>query len=190
MAARYRPGAWCTVPRAEAMTAPRLREQCRPPSPPDRLPSRRGGHPSPSTASAAGRPAGLPRLAGARRGLVRSARVLAAVAWLSLLGALALPAPAQAQTTGICDRTQQVQNRILQQLSAVSDCAAVTDADLATVPSVNLEEVGITSLKAGDFDGLTAVTLIDLDHNQLGALPANLFSGLTSLQELSLDSSG
>ena len=50
---------WCTVPRAEAMTAPRLREQRRPPSPPDRLPSRRGGHPSPSTASAAGRPAGL-----------------------------------------------------------------------------------------------------------------------------------
>ena len=90
---------------------------------PDRLPSRRGGHPSRSTASAAG----------ARRGLVRSARVLAAVAWLSLLGALALPAPAQAQTTGICDRTQQVQDEILNRLSAVSDCAAVTDADLATV---------------------------------------------------------
>ena len=84
--------------RAEAMTAPRLREQCRPPSPPDRRPSRRGGHPSPSTASAAGRPAGLARLAGARRGLVRSVRALAAAALLALCGALALPATAQAQT--------------------------------------------------------------------------------------------
>ena len=68
--------AWCTVPNAEAMTAPRAREQRRPPSPPDRLPPRRGGRPSSQTVSAAGRPAGLPRLAGARRGLVRSARVL------------------------------------------------------------------------------------------------------------------
>ena len=122
---------------------------------------------------------------------MRSARVLAAVAWLSLLGALALPAPAQAQTTGICDRTQQVQNDILGQLSAVSDCAAVTVADLATVPALSyLEDAGITSLKAGDFAGLTAVTQILLGYNDLGALPANLFSGLTSLQELSLESSG
>ena len=157
---------------------------------PDHLPSRRGGHPSRSPASAAGRPAGLARLAGARRGLVRSARVLAAVAWLSLLGALALPTPAQAQTTGICDRTQQVQNEILMQLSAVSDCAAVTDADLASVTLLVLESKSITSLKAGDFDGLTAVTAIVLTDNQLGALPANLFSGLTSLTNLSLDSSG
>ena len=34
------------APSAEAMTAPRAREQADPPSPPDRLPSRRGGSPS------------------------------------------------------------------------------------------------------------------------------------------------
>ena len=73
--------------RAEAITAPRLREQRRPPSPPDRLPSPRGGHPSPSTASAA-----------ARRGLLSSARALAAAALLALVVGLALPATAQAQT--------------------------------------------------------------------------------------------
>ncbi len=74
------------------MTAPRSREQSDPPSPPDRRPPRRGGGstPSPYTyASAAGRAA---RSAGARRGLVRSARALAAAALL------ALPATAQAQT--------------------------------------------------------------------------------------------
>ena len=172
------------------MTAPRAREQADPPSPPDRLPSPRGGHPSPSTASAAGRPAGFARLAGARRGLVGSARALAAAALLALFGGLALLATAQAQTTGICDRTQQVQDEILRQLSAVSDCAAVTVADLATVTELSLEDKSITSLKAGDFDGLTAVWKINLNFNQLGALPANLFSGLTSLTWLEVQESG
>ncbi len=65
--------------RAEAMTAPRAREQADPPSRPDR------------------RPAGLARPRVARRGLVRSARALAAAALLALSGALALPAMAYAQ---------------------------------------------------------------------------------------------
>ena len=82
-----------------AMTAPRLREQRRP-SPPDRRPPRRGGHPSPCTyaVSTARRTAVLARLRGARRGLARSARMLAATALLALSGALALPATAQAET--------------------------------------------------------------------------------------------
>ena len=88
-----------TMASAEAMTSPRFRKQCRPPARPDRRPSPRGGHPAPSTASAAARPAGFARLAGARLGLVRSARVLAAVVWLSLLGALALPVAAQPPPT-------------------------------------------------------------------------------------------
>ena len=78
------------------MTAPR--EPHRPPAPPDRLPSPRGGHPSSQTESAAGRPAGSARLAGARRGLVHSVRTLAAAALLALSGGLALPATAEAQT--------------------------------------------------------------------------------------------
>ena len=79
------------------MTAPRAREQADPPSPPDRLPPRRGGRPSSQTVSAAARSAGFARLAGARRGFLRSARALAAAALLALSGGLALPATAQAQ---------------------------------------------------------------------------------------------
>ena len=88
----------CLIKAPSAMTAPRAREQRRPPSPPDRQPPRRGGGSSPCTsaASAAGRPAGPARLFGARRGLLRSARTLAAAALLALTGALALPAQAQA----------------------------------------------------------------------------------------------
>ena len=87
--------------RAEAMTAPR--EPHRPPSPPDRLPSPRGGHPSSQTASAAARPAGFARLAGARRGLVHSVWTLAAAALLALVGGLALPATAEAQLPTLSD---------------------------------------------------------------------------------------
>ena len=90
------------------MTAPRAREQHRPPSPPDLLPSRRGGHPSPSTASAsaADRPAGRARLPLARRELVGSARALAAAALFALCGALALPAQAQTVTTLVSNTGQ------------------------------------------------------------------------------------
>ena len=71
------------------MTAPRAREQAGPPSPPDRRPPRRGGGSSPSTyaASAAGRPAGGSRRAPvARRGLARSAVLLALTAAVLLGG--------------------------------------------------------------------------------------------------------
>ena len=81
------------------MTAPRAREHASPPSPSDRRPPRRGGGSSSENASAAGRLAGSARPPAARRGLVRSARALAAAVLLALSGALALPAPAQAQAT-------------------------------------------------------------------------------------------
>ena len=95
-AERRAPSAERRAPSAEI--APRVREQRRPAAPPDRRPARRGGGSSPCThfASAAGRPADPARLYGPRRGLVRSARALAAAALLALSGALALPATAHA----------------------------------------------------------------------------------------------
>ena len=83
--------------RAEAMTAPRPREQRRPPSPPDRRPPRRGRRLlTYHIWRICRRPASGSR-APARRGLVRSARALAAATLLALLGALALPTATQAQ---------------------------------------------------------------------------------------------
>ena len=61
-------------------------------------------------------------------------------------------------TPGICDRTQQVHEFIVGALSGVDDCAAVTVADLAgTDSSLELARAGFTSLKAGDFAGLTSL---------------------------------
>ena len=76
-----------------AVTAPRAREQRRPPWPPDRQPPCRGGRPCLKTCSASGRPAGF-----AWRPAAGSSAPLAAAALLALSGALALPATAEAQT--------------------------------------------------------------------------------------------
>ena len=259
--------------RQSAMTAPRARKQHRPSSPPDLLPSRRGGHPSPSTASAAGRR--VSRACAAR------ARALAPTL-LALLGALALPAPAAAQTDaptdfraaagdaqvtlawkaraldsgvtrhefryktdgdypedwtpipnsapdeanedsftvtmltnevahtfelravnaageagaaaeagpvtptpGICGRTQQVQDAIFQ-IVGLDNCAEVSAADLSRIQSLGLNSSEISSLRDGDFDGLSALTSLQLQTNSLSELPAAVFKGLSALTSLQL----
>ena len=93
-------------------------------------------------------------------------------------------------TPGICDRTQQVQDGILAEVSGADACNEVTVADLAGIGGLVLDGESITSLEEGDFAGLTGLTLLDLQDNQVGALPANLFSGLTSLQRLDLFHAG
>ena len=88
-------------------------------------------------------------------------------------------------TPGICDRTQQVQDGILAGLADVSDCAAVTVADLESF-TASLEFAGenIASLKSGDFAGLSNLDVLELSRNTFTTLPANVFSGLTSLTSL------
>ncbi len=107
--------------------------------------------------------------------------------FLILLGVLAA-VPVQAQTPpGICDRTQQVQDGILNWLSGVSDCAEVTTTHLTTVTELTLESVGLTSLRADDFAGLTELKELRLTGNyQLYRLPSGVFSGLAKLETLDL----
>ena len=91
------------------------------------------------------------------------------------------------RTTGICGRTQKVQDEILRQLSGVSDCAAVTAAHLAGLPGTqDMSGLDIGSLKSGDFAGLTSVTSLDLSANSFTTLPPGVFSGLTALTDLRL----
>ena len=90
-------------------------------------------------------------------------------------------------TPGICDRTQQVQDEILDELASVSDCAAVTVANLATITdTLDFTRDGLTSLQEGDFAGLTEMRGLDLTSNSLSLLPDGVFSGLRSLQTLDL----
>ena len=89
-------------------------------------------------------------------------------------------------TPGICDRTQEVQDGILAKLADVSECEAVTVANLAGIGRLDLDNKGITSLKAGDFAGLTGMTILNLPDNSLTSLPATVFSDLASLGNVGL----
>ena len=90
-------------------------------------------------------------------------------------------------TPGICDRTQEVQDGILAAVSGVTECEAVTVANLAGIDHLGLTNKGITSLKAGDFAGLTALEDLLLARNSLDELPPRVFDGLTQLRVLRLN---
>ena len=116
---------------------------------------------------------------------------------LLLLSAALTSAPARAQTpptgapTGtvvdICDRTQQVQNTILDAINPrPGNCANVPAAELRVVRSLDLRDQGISALQSGDFAGLSRLESLDLAENQLSALPGGIFAGLSGLESLDL----
>ncbi len=91
----------------------------------------------------------------------------------------------------VCSRTAQVRDAILAAISGVDACADVSEAHLSGITELDLsgdENVSnhISSLKKGDFDGLTALETLNLYNNQLRGLPAGIFSNLTALESLDL----
>ena len=88
-------------------------------------------------------------------------------------------------TAGICGRTEEVRDAIVGLISGVTNCADVTDAHLGAITGgLYLDRKGITALAAGDFDGLTALTALDLAQTSLSTLPAGVFDELTALRLL------
>ena len=84
------------------------------------------------------------------------------------------------------DRTPQVRDGIVAAVPGVSDYRNVTEAHLAVITALRLGYQNITSLKPGDFSGLTALTRLNLPGNQLSSLPDSIFAGLTALTQLRL----
>ena len=83
-------------------------------------------------------------------------------------------------TPGICDRTEQVRDALLNS-TGVDDCKAVTVANLAGVTGLILSPqagvTGITALKSGDFAGLTGLTTLGVSGQPgLTELPSDVFS--------------
>ena len=88
---------------------------------------------------------------------------------------------------GICGRTAAVIGAILSQISGASNCSEVTSRQLATITgTLSLTSRINSSLKAGDFYGLTSLTRLYLGWNDLVTLPDGIFDQLTSLTWLSL----
>ena len=84
-------------------------------------------------------------------------------------------------------RTPQVRDAIVAAVPGVNSANDVTEAHLKTITRLDLSDKSITSLKAGDFDGLSSLRTLYLNDNQLTSLPSNLFSGLTTLRDLYLN---
>ena len=93
-----------------------------------------------------------------------------------------------AELTPVSDRTQQVQDRIVALVPGVDSANDVTAAHLALITNLNLSDQSIAALKAGDFDGLSALRSLSLAKNTLSSLPADIFSGLSPMSILDLGS--
>ena len=89
-------------------------------------------------------------------------------------------------TEGICDRTAQVRDKLLE-ITGVELCAEVTEDHLAEVTELKLSASGIGSLQPQDFQGLSKLQTLFLSSNALSSLPAGIFNGLSGLQSLLLD---
>ena len=108
------------------------------------------------------------------------------VLFLACVVGLFLTSPAAAVAQGICNRTPQVRDKLVE-ITSVSECGEVTAEHLAGVTGrINLSRTGIGTLRAGDFDGLSSLAQLILDGNQLTSLPEDIFSGLSSLELLFL----
>ena len=88
--------------------------------------------------------------------------------------------------TPVSERTSQVRDAIVAAIDGVDSADDVTAAHLAAITSLSLSQKSITSLKSGDFDGLTALTTLDLSRNNLRSLPSGIFDELTELTTLNL----
>ena len=88
--------------------------------------------------------------------------------------------------SAVCNRTSQVADAIAAAVPGVSNCHNVTEVDLATITSLNLSSMSITSLKTGDFAGMLSLTTLNLSGNQLTSLPDGIFADLASLVEVNL----
>ncbi len=88
----------------------------------------------------------------------------------------------------IANRTPQVRDAIVVALPGINSANDVTEAHLRTITHLNLKNKNISTLKEGDFDGLSALTELQLQQNRLTTLPANIFSGLSALRTLYLSS--
>ena len=88
-------------------------------------------------------------------------------------------------TPPLSERTPQVRAAILR-ATGVESADDVTVAHLAAITSLNLGAQAISSLKAGDFNGLTALTSLEMAGNSISNISA--LEGLTTLTYLNLTS--
>ena len=111
---------------------------------------------------------------------------LAVVVVLMAVGGLAYFLSGSA---GICGRTPQVQDAILEELARGRPgirCNEVTPEQVGTVKSLDMVQERTTELKADDFEDLTNLESIDLFANNMVSLPEGIFDNTPNLKVLNL----
>ena len=83
-----------------------------------------------------------------------------------------------------CDVAPSVSRAIVNAVPGVSDCRDVTETHLAAITRLVVN--ASTTLKAGDFSGLSSLDTLSISGDKLATLPEDLFDGLTALEELRL----
>ena len=79
-----------------------------------------------------------------------------------------------------------MQDAILALLSDINDCADVTDAHLAGISKLVVNFTTATSIKSGDFAGLSSMTWLQPGGSSyIRSAPEDVFEGLSDLQRLS-----
>ena len=86
----------------------------------------------------------------------------------------------------LSERTQQVREAIVAAVPDIDTADDVLGTHLAAITTLSLINKGITSLKSGDFNGLTSLTHLDLNNNSISDISA--LELLTSLTQLKITS--
>ena len=86
----------------------------------------------------------------------------------------------------LSERTPQIRDAIVAAVPGVNTADDVTAAHLAAITTLNPAFSGITSLKSGDFNGLIALTYLNLSGNSIGDI--SVLEDLTTLTSLYLAS--
>ena len=95
----------------------------------------------------------------------------------------------------ICHRTEQVRMAIQKEVSVLRlvsgkegevRCYAIRPSELRQIEYLQIVEKDITTMKRGDFAGLDALKILDLEGNRITKLDASVFSDLNALQYLIL----
>ena len=88
---------------------------------------------------------------------------------------------------GICSRSPKVRAYVVNALSDVSNCSEVTSTHLASLTgTLTLSASGATTLRSGDFAGLSGLTGLDLANRSIASLPQDVFGDLAKLTTLNL----
>ena len=91
---------------------------------------------------------------------------------------------AEAINPPLSERTLQIQDAIVAAVPGVNSADDVTPAHLAAIATLNGSNKSISALKAGDFNGLTALTTLDLSRNAI--TDVSVLEKLTKLTTLNL----